>query len=321
MAAGLGFFRSLSLRGQRHRVSSALVAPYNTAVYFRLTRRAAPVPRVRGEKPQFHREVRIMESDYGLELTNNSKTSWAFSIPRSLTCIMATDVCLRLCYGKGIRYQSKVQKAKRQRNFRTIELLLAKGGAELLAQNLVSLIDQVRPADWLAASITGANTQTPWTLRIHDVGDFFSVAYVDAWRLAAEQRPLCSLWFYTRSFLDSALFEALTKLASLANCQGWLSIDSENYAAGLLAYAQKPGIWKLAVLQEEPDQLNEDLLSGLTPVANKDIVSFPYHRGGYHAAPVQQPGVLTCPAVLGVYRLESNARKLRPCQACSFCLP
>ena len=113
-----------------------------------------------------------MAIDYGLELTNNSKASWAFSIPRSLTCINATSVCWKLCYGRGIRYQAPAQKAKRQRNLRTIELLLAKGGADLLAQNLVSLIDQVRPADWLAASITGEDTQAPWTLRIHDVGDY-----------------------------------------------------------------------------------------------------------------------------------------------------
>jgi len=74
---------------------------------------------------------------------------------------MKTSVCWKLCYGKGIRYQSEAQKAKRQRNFRTIELLLAKGGAELLARNLLFLINQVRPADWLQPQITGEKTQTP----------------------------------------------------------------------------------------------------------------------------------------------------------------
>lgn len=113
-----------------------------------------------------------MKGDYGLELTNNSKVSWAFSLPRQETCVNATDVCKRVCYGNGIRYQSQSHKAKRQRNFRTAELLLEKGGPRLLAQNLVSLIDQAKPADWLAASITGEATLTPWTLRIHDVGDY-----------------------------------------------------------------------------------------------------------------------------------------------------
>ncbi len=263
-----------------------------------------------------------MVGDYGLELTNNSKVSWAFSLPRSSTCVMATDVCKRLCYGKGIRYQSQAQKAKRQRNFRTAELLLEKGGPELLAQNLVSIIDQVRPADWLAATITGEPTATPWTLRIHDVGDFYSVPYIHAWKLAAAQRPGCSFWFYTRSFREQLLLDAMTELASLANCQGWLSIDSDNYDSGILAYVQKPGVWKLALLQEAGDEINEKLLPELALVAkSKQVVSFPAHHGGRHAEPIQHDTLFTCPAVIGLYKLESNARKLRPCQSCTFCLP
>lgn len=99
----------------------------------------------------------MMETDYGLELTNNSKTGWTFSMPRSSTCIGATDLCRRLCYGNDIRYQSKGQTAKRARNYRTAQLLLDKGGPQLLAQNLISLIDQARPRDYLAAQTTGGS--------------------------------------------------------------------------------------------------------------------------------------------------------------------
>ncbi|HIA52713.1 MAG TPA: hypothetical protein EYN91_11585, partial [Candidatus Melainabacteria bacterium] len=184
-----------------------------------------------------------MDTDYGLELTNNSKASWAFSLPRSETCIMATSVCKRLCYGNGIRYQGTAQKTKRYRNLRTIKLLLKMGGPDLLAENLVSLIDKAKPADWLAAMVTGQETKTPWSVRLHDVGDFDScLEYVEAWRLAMQRRSQCSFWFYTRSFQDDTLFDSLTTVASLPNCQGWLSVDSENYAAGLLAYAKHPGI-------------------------------------------------------------------------------
>ena len=112
------------------------------------------------------------ENRYGLELTNNSKTSWAFSMPRDKTCVMATSICKKVCYGNGIRYQSAGQKAKRERNFRTVELLLERGGPELLAQNLLALIDQVRPSDWLCAQIVGVKTRTPWTIRIHDLGEY-----------------------------------------------------------------------------------------------------------------------------------------------------
>src|SRR4029077_19782944 len=111
---------------------------------------------------------------YGLQLTDNSKASWAFSMPRHKTCIYATTPCWSLCYGNGIRYRTDAQKEKQMRNFRTVEFLLSQGGPDLLAQNLAMLVDQVRPADWLAATITGAQPGIPWSLRIHDLGDFHS---------------------------------------------------------------------------------------------------------------------------------------------------
>jgi len=263
-----------------------------------------------------------MDKSYGLELTNNSKASWAFSLPRSATCIGATDLCKRVCYGNGVRYQTQGQKAKRQRNFRTVELLLAKGGADLLAENLLSLIDQAKPSDWIAAAATGTVTRTPWTVRIHDTGDFHSVPYVQAWHLAAKQRPLCSVWFYTRSFFDTRIFDAMTELAALPNCQGWLSIDSENFSSGLLRFTQHPQIWKLSLLQEAEEELSEHVLPALAKSAKaKTVVSFPVHRGRHHAAPIQHNALFTCPAVIGVYKLEPDARNMRPCQSCTFCLP
>lgn len=263
-----------------------------------------------------------MEKQYGLELTNNSKASWAFSLPRSATCIGATDICKKVCYGNSVRYKTSGQKARRERNLRTTELLLTKGGPELLAENLVALADSVRPSDWLAASITDTKTQTPWTLRIHDVGDFHSVEYVQAWLLTVKQRPLCSFWFYTRSFTDKHIFDAMTELASAANCKGWLSIDSDNFAAGLLAYAQHPGVWQLALLQEKHEQLDAELLPSLGGLPQeKPVVSFPIHRSGRHAEPIQHPALFTCPAVVGVHKLQPDAQKLRPCQSCTFCLP
>lgn len=113
-----------------------------------------------------------MKRTYGLELTNNSKVGWAFSLPRSKTCIDATEVCRKLCYGNGIRYQSQAQKDKRRRNYRTVEFLLKTGGPQLLAQNLVHLIDFARPRDWLTAKLMKTKPDVPWTLRIHDVGDY-----------------------------------------------------------------------------------------------------------------------------------------------------
>ena len=110
--------------------------------------------------------------EYGLDLTVNSKVGMAFSLTRNKSCINATAVCKKLCYGKGIRYQSEGQRAKRERNFRTVEYLLALGGPELLAENLLLLVDHARPLDWLTAKLTGRKGAMPWSLRIHDVGEY-----------------------------------------------------------------------------------------------------------------------------------------------------
>jgi hypothetical protein len=109
---------------------------------------------------------------YGLALTSNSKVGWAFSLPRTETCINATGICRAVCYGNGIRYQSKGQKEKRARNLRTVEFLLEEGGPELLAENLSMLVEQARPRDWFTARITGSKTTIPFSLRVHDIGDY-----------------------------------------------------------------------------------------------------------------------------------------------------
>lgn len=110
-------------------------------------------------------------------------------------------------------------------------------------------------------------------------------------------------------------------MASLPNCQGWLSVDSDNHEAALLAYATAANIWKLAFLQEEATDPDEVVPQLIAKSNGNPVVSFPYHRGGRHVEPLQAAGLFTCPAVLGVYKLQSNASNLRPCQACSFCLP
>lgn len=127
---------------------------------------------------------------------------------------------------------------------------------------------------------------------------------------------------HPRSFSDKQIFAAMTELASQANCKGWLSIDSDNFASGLLAYARCPGAWQLALLQEAEDQLDEQLLPAINKLPlSREVVSFPVHRGGHHAEPIQHPCLFTCPAVIGVHKLQPDAQKLRPCQSCTFCLP
>lgn len=261
--------------------------------------------------------------DFGLEITNNSKAGPAFSLPRSKTCIHKTSVCWRVCYGRGIRYQSDTQRNKRERNFRTVEFLLDRGGPQLLAENLVLLVDQARPIDWIAARITGRPTGIPWTVRVHDVGDYHSINYALAWLITFQMRPQCSFWFYTRSFLEDELFDTLCELAAQPNCKAWLSLDSENYDKGIIRYCNaKPGLWQIALLQEEADDMPSELLPALSQATRPgEIVSFPKHHGGRHVEPLKGDNITVCPQVLGAYPLQPNPNQPRPCQSCAFCLP
>lgn len=262
--------------------------------------------------------------DYGLELTQNSKVGWAFSLSRSQSCINATETCKNFCYGNGVTYRSAAQKHKRTRNFKTCQYLLKKGGPDLLAQNLIALVDQARPVDWLAARISGKQTKLPHTLRIHDVGDFFDSSYAQAWLLAVQSRPECKFWFYTRSFLDEALLETLSELARQPNCQGFLSIDNDNFNQGIKAFAQYAGVWKLALLQLAEDDLAPDLLPALAQKLKPgQTINFPLHRSGRHVAPISADSLLLhCPQVVSkAFPLQTNKSMPKPCQSCSICLP
>lgn len=269
--------------------------------------------------------VQMMKAvhDYGLELTQNSKVGWAFSLSRKESCINKTDICTRCCYGNGVTYSSDAQRYKRLRNFRTCKYLLENGSPELLAQNLIALVDQARPVDWLAAKISGDPTNLPFTFRIHDVGDWFDCDYALAWLAAIENRPECKFWFYTRSFLEPRLLETLSRLASQSNCQGFLSIDDENFEQGLHAFAAYPGVWKLALMQQDEDDISPDLLPAIQKqVKPGQIINFPYHRAGRHVAPLKADPLTHCPQIVtNAFPLETNRSKPKPCQSCSLCLP
>jgi hypothetical protein len=202
-----------------------------------------------------------------------------------------------------------------------LNIQFTEGGAELLAENLSTMVEHARPRDWLAARIKQVETRLPWTIRIHDVGDFHSIGYVKAWIAVVQKFPQCSFWFYTRSFLEQKMLDILTGLAQLENCQGWLSIDSDNYTQGILAKCKTPAdVWKIALLQDK--DLFPEVIPAIDVVAKTgEVVNFPYHRGGHHVVPRRDSVLMTCPAVTGSYKLKSSREVLRPCQQCTFCLP
>jgi hypothetical protein len=126
---------------------------------------------------------------------------------------------------------------------------------------------------------------------------------------------------HPRSFSSDDVVGALAKLLLLPNCQGWLSVDRENYKKGLEIYTSSEG-WKVALLQEAPDVMPQQMIDEIARcVKPGDLVSFPYHHGGRHVEPVSDARLLVCPQVLGTYPLETRKHVAKPCQLCGFCLP
>jgi len=258
---------------------------------------------------------------YGLEATDNSKAGPSFALPPEQTCDTATDTCKKVCYKKGVTYNTAGSLAKRERNFQTVEKLLTLGGPQLLAEALIELIDEYKPKDWFVAQATGAKTARPWSFRIHDLGEFYRPDYIEAWIKAVSKRQLCQFWFYTRAFKIPDRYKLLTRLAALPNCQGWLSIDADNWMAGISTYRSAPkGVWKLALLQTA--DLPESLLVALRKLATQnDVVNFPLHNGPHHIKPLTGEPVMNCPEILGAFTRTRGRESLRPCPQCQICLP
>lgn len=240
-----------------------------------------------------------------LHSTENSKAGPSWAIPPALSCHWATEACRKACYGQGFTYNSEASKGYRENNYAVIVELL-QFAISSAAKALIPLVDRARP-------VNGT-----WTYRIHDLGDFFSVDYIRVWIEVAKARPECSFWFYTRAYVDSAMFEALTELASLPNCRGWLSIDLDNAAIGVARFFKNQEVWSLALMQT-PD-MDESFLFSLSVIPRNKLIVFPFHKGtkisSYDYVKENKIGIV-CPEIQGKYQKD---KKDPPCRKCKLCL-
>jgi hypothetical protein len=78
-------------------------------------------------------------------------------------------------------------------------------------------------------------------IRIHVSGDFYSVAYVKAWRKALAARPDITLFGYTRSWRVAKLRGALERLRALPNVRLFASVDATTERA--------PDGWRVAFVE------------------------------------------------------------------------
>jgi hypothetical protein len=120
-----------------------------------------------------------------LSLGNNRKLAEnipVFNLPQGVTCPGKTAVCQKICYALKAERMYPAAKAMRARN------LLASKNSMLFIPSMMEELDYL---------IAHKGTKF---CRIHESGDFYTQAYLDAWIEIAAGEPEIPFLAYTKSF-------------------------------------------------------------------------------------------------------------------------
>lgn len=150
-----------------------------------------------------------------------------FSLPAVTTCLGATQTCLAECFGRRGRFLTRAVQGK-------------------LAENLLA----ASQPDFAARMIAEVRQRCPrGPVRVHPVGDFATVEYIEAWCRIARMTPRCRYWWYSRAWRVEELRPALIDLGCEPNVRPWWSLDRDAPDPGQVP----PGV-SLAYLQTTADE-------------------------------------------------------------------
>ena len=164
----------------------------------------------------------------------NSKmgTVPSFSLPVLKTCPGKTEFCSRLCYGLNGRFaQPQMRK--------------------ILQSNLVAT-NQAHFVQRIVREILKTGTEV---FRLHVVGDFYSVEYVERWIEIADRLPGVKFFGSTRSWRVPGLRDAVTRFRDLPNVYLRASIDPTHLD-------KPPSSWGVWSIEGEGDPCPHDFALG-----------------------------------------------------------
>lgn len=150
---------------------------------------------------------------YDVSLTRTTKMpGYSWNLPAGEACPASKltliehgqEAVCSVCYAKAGNYRFPHVKETMQERFSLCREAL-KTGPGLLAAILTPLVE------------AGVYESDEPFFRIHDSGDFFSPAYVEAWYLVGAALPDVRFWAPTREHLRELMLPSLRKLASLPN--------------------------------------------------------------------------------------------------------
>lgn len=152
----------------------------------------------------------------------------SFSLPALKTCPGKTEFCSRLCYGLNGRFA-------RQRM------------RELYQSNL----EVSKQADFVERIVRGILKTKTGVFRLHVVGDFYSVEYVEKWLEIADRLPDVKFFGSTRSWRVPGLRDTVERFRDLPNVYLRASID--------FSHLDKPSdSWRVWSIEGEGDPCLHD---------------------------------------------------------------
>lgn len=173
---------------------------------------------------------------------------FSFSLPAVTTCPVAKatikehgdqSVCAS-CYATRNLYRMPNVKRAQLARLQEVRESLAEDAGDSWVEAMITEIRKV------------TRTGEP-CFRIHDAGDFFNPAYVDAWIRVCTALPDVRFWAPTREYLRPATRAALERLAALPNVSVRPSAVVKNTPAPVVA-----GLHAGSAVYDDPDQVPGD---------------------------------------------------------------
>jgi hypothetical protein len=152
----------------------------------------------------------------------------SFGLPagNQYSCPGATSICTKICYANKLANIRPTVRALLLHNWETLQ---ACGDDVDKIGNLLAaiIVDFERECDRYSA---------PKKFRIHWDGDFYSVAYTEAWKRVIQAHPDTQFWVYTRSAF------AVPILSNISNLALYFSTDSDNRETALELRNKQPNL-------------------------------------------------------------------------------
>jgi hypothetical protein len=171
---------------------------------------------------------------------NNTKLGkiWNFGLPRGLpkdtggkgTCVAASPWCRAACYGKGGQYQMHSIS-------RGDPSLSEWYGGNFKMSKLPDF-----PERMIATLTMLGKKSHPRVMRLHPVGDFYSIKYIKDWITIARAMPDWKFYTYTRTWRVKAFLPYLNELRSVPNFNLLASTDPSLPPSPMIADWQECGV-------------------------------------------------------------------------------